>query len=330
MRHVRFVVSGLAVLALAVIAGAQAPRGLDDIKKQIGATDEEWKVIGPKLQKVMALRQQLTAEARPSMGMGFGFGGPAGRPGSSFQGPGAFMPFGPGPGGPGGPGGAFPAPPQPGQILPQFLQDQLKLSDEQKKQLTDLQKDVDGRLGKLLTAEQNKQLQELGRNIFGPGAGKRPAPFGNPAPGGAPPGAAPNRPEPGPAPSPAKEPAPNRPEPAKESRPEPAKGPAPAAPGGPAKGPAADPGTPPGGPRPGGFGGGVPATGNNALSQAQSDLQAALKDPKHTDKEIQEKVAAVRQARQRARAELDAALKELRLLLTAEQEAVLVGLGYLD
>ena len=34
-----------------------------DVKKQIGATDEEWKVIGPKLQKVLAARRVLTGEA---------------------------------------------------------------------------------------------------------------------------------------------------------------------------------------------------------------------------------------------------------------------------
>src|SRR5262249_61482423 len=31
----------------------------DDLKKQLGASDEEWKVIGPKLQKVLAARQVL-------------------------------------------------------------------------------------------------------------------------------------------------------------------------------------------------------------------------------------------------------------------------------
>jgi Spy/CpxP family protein refolding chaperone len=92
-------------------------------------------------------------------------GGPAGGP------PGGFGP--PGPGGPGGRGpGGFGGPPQPGQILPGFLQERLSLTEEQKKQVSDIQKDVDARLEKILTAEQRKQLQELQeRGPGGPGRG---------------------------------------------------------------------------------------------------------------------------------------------------------------
>ncbi len=75
------------------------------------------------------------------------------------------------PGGGFGPGG-FGAPPQPGQVLGQNIQDQLKLTSEQKKQLEELQKDVEGRLGKILTDEQKKQLKEIrerGPGGFGPG-----------------------------------------------------------------------------------------------------------------------------------------------------------------
>jgi outer membrane protein assembly factor BamB len=77
-----------------------------------------------------------------------------------------------GPGGRGrrGPGGFGPSP-EPGQILPPSLQDRLKLTDDQKKQEQDLQKDVDGRLAKILTDEQQKQLKEMlaggGRGGFG-------------------------------------------------------------------------------------------------------------------------------------------------------------------
>jgi Spy/CpxP family protein refolding chaperone len=72
-------------------------------------------------------------------------------------------------GGPGGPGGFPPGgPPQAGQVLPGFLQGMLKLTDDQKKQAGDLQKDVDGRLDKFLTDEQKKQLKEP--QGFGPGA----------------------------------------------------------------------------------------------------------------------------------------------------------------
>lgn len=95
---------------------------------------------------------------------GGGFGGLGG-------GPGGGGPGGPGGGGPGrgGPGG-FGAMPQPGQILPQFLQDRLSLSDKQKKDLESLQKDVDSKLEKNLTDEQRKQLKEL---RDGGGAGGR-------------------------------------------------------------------------------------------------------------------------------------------------------------
>jgi enterochelin esterase-like enzyme len=69
----------------------------------------------------------------------------------------------------------FGARPRTGQLLPGFLQDALKLTAEQKKQVEDLQKDVDGRLEKILTADQRKQLQATrrprpGGSGFGPGA----------------------------------------------------------------------------------------------------------------------------------------------------------------
>lgn len=65
-----------------------------------------------------------------------------------------------GPGGPGGPGGGF-GPPQPGQVLPTFLREQLKLTDAQQKELDALQKDVDAKLDKLLTEEQKKALKAM-------------------------------------------------------------------------------------------------------------------------------------------------------------------------
>jgi Spy/CpxP family protein refolding chaperone len=92
---------------------------------------------------------------------GGGPGGPGGQGGPGRGGPGG--------GGPGGPGGGFGpgGPPKPGQILPPFAQETLKLTDEQKKQLADLQKDVDAKLAKILTDEQKKQLQEM--RPMGPG-----------------------------------------------------------------------------------------------------------------------------------------------------------------
>jgi enterochelin esterase-like enzyme len=85
--------------------------------------------------------------------------------------------------GPGGKGrfGGFP---RPGQVVPGFLEDALKLTAEQKKQVADLQKEVDGRLEKILTADQRKQLQAMGRRGSGgfgpPGFGGRGGGFGGP------------------------------------------------------------------------------------------------------------------------------------------------------
>jgi len=87
-----------------------------------------------------------------------------------------------GPGGPGGPGGF--GPPQPGQIMPRFLQEELKLTDDQKKQLAELQKEVDDKLSKLLTDEQKQQLKDMRpRFARGPG-GRRPGAGGPGGPGG--------------------------------------------------------------------------------------------------------------------------------------------------
>jgi hypothetical protein len=76
-----------------------------------------------------------------------------GDPNSPGEGPGPGF----GPGGPGGPGG----PPPPGQVLSERLQEMLKLTADQKKQLADLQKEVDEKLSKILTADQQKQLKDM-------------------------------------------------------------------------------------------------------------------------------------------------------------------------
>ena len=49
----------------------------------------------------------------------------------------------------------------PGQIMPPFMADRLKLTDDQKKQVESLQKDVDEKLAKILTEDQNKVLKEM-------------------------------------------------------------------------------------------------------------------------------------------------------------------------
>lgn len=61
--------------------------------------------------------------------------------------------------------------PPPGQVLPAFLHEMLKLTDEQTKQLAELQKDVDRRLNELLTDEQRQQLKRFGEGP--PGGGPR-------------------------------------------------------------------------------------------------------------------------------------------------------------
>lgn len=111
-------------------------------------------------------REELTALFTKEMAAGGGFGGPGGPRGGGFGGPGGF------------------GPPQPGQILPPFLQTQLDLTDAQKKQVESLQKDVDAKLDRILTADQKKALQEMRQR--GPGGPGGPGGFGPPGggPGG--------------------------------------------------------------------------------------------------------------------------------------------------
>jgi Spy/CpxP family protein refolding chaperone len=84
-----------------------------------------------------------------------------------------------------GKGGGFGGPPAFGQILAPFVQDQLKLTDAQKKDLDAMQKDVDAKLDKILTEEQRTRLKQMkergpgGRGGFGPGG-----PGGQGGPGG--------------------------------------------------------------------------------------------------------------------------------------------------
>jgi dienelactone hydrolase len=77
---------------------------------------------------------------------------------------------GPGGGGTGAPGGGSATPP--GTVLSPRVQENLKVTDEQKKKLADLQKEVDDQLQKILTEAQNKQLKDLRENTGrGPGGG---------------------------------------------------------------------------------------------------------------------------------------------------------------
>jgi hypothetical protein len=61
-----------------------------------------------------------------------------------------------------------------------------------------------------------------------------------------------------------------------------------------------------------------------------ADLQTVLADAKVSPEQIKEKVAAVRIARQKARAKFEAAQKDLLELLSPDQEAVLVSVGYIE
>src|SRR5262245_31968263 len=92
-------------------------------------------------------------------------GGPGGPPGF---GPPGFGPPGGGPPGfgpPGGPGGFGMRPPRPGEVLPPMLQQILRLDPDQKKQVDDLQKEVDARLEKILNDGQKAQLKQMSERI---------------------------------------------------------------------------------------------------------------------------------------------------------------------
>ncbi|MBX3397652.1 MAG: CotH kinase family protein [Gemmataceae bacterium] len=86
-------------------------------------------------------------------------------------------------GGPGG--GRMFVMPRPGEVMPEPLQDMLRLTEKQKKELAAIQKETDEALEKLLTPEQRKQLKEMRDNVLRPGFG---GPPGGGFPGGPPPG----------------------------------------------------------------------------------------------------------------------------------------------
>ena len=86
--------------------------------------------------------------------------------------------------GKGGFGGGFGGGPQIGQIMPTFVQEQLKLTDAQKKDLEALQKDLDAKLEKMLTEEQRKTLKEMKERRPGGGFGGRGGPGEKGGPGG--------------------------------------------------------------------------------------------------------------------------------------------------
>jgi Spy/CpxP family protein refolding chaperone len=88
----------------------------------------------------------------------------------------------------GGPGGGV-------HLIPPFVRDSLNLTDDQQKQIADLEKEATDKLAKILTADQMKQLKDArpprgpgGPGDGGPGGkGKGGPPGGGPPPGGPPP-----------------------------------------------------------------------------------------------------------------------------------------------
>lgn len=90
----------------AATAAAAPNAGIDGVKTQIKATDEEWSVIGPKLQAVVASRQTVMTYATTGVPGGFfgRGGGPPGFGSDSLNGPGRGPGFGGGLRGRGGQG----------------------------------------------------------------------------------------------------------------------------------------------------------------------------------------------------------------------------------
>jgi hypothetical protein len=68
----------------------------------------------------------------------------------------------------------------------------------------------------------------------------------------------------------------------------------------------------------------------SAVGKAQADLRAALDDKSTSPEEINKRLTALRDAREKARADRTSAQKDLKEVLSARQEAVLVSMGMLD
>ena len=204
-RTVSMIVPGMilsALLLAASLAQAQRPRGgsgggdPDDLVTRMMAFDgnqdgelTQSEITDERLHRLFAradanhdgkvTKEELTALAaqEPSSDRG---GGPGG------FGPGG----GPPPGGPGGPMMGF----RPGEVLPPMLQQRMNLSASQKTQLDALQKEVDARLEKILSADQKQQLKDMrnrgpggprglgGRRRLPGGPGDGPPPDGEPPP----------------------------------------------------------------------------------------------------------------------------------------------------
>lgn len=87
------------------------PPGIERIKEALNVSDEQWKTLEPKIQKVQELHRDLNVRGGPMMfgGPGGGFGGPGGR--GMLQGRRGFRGGRGGPGGSGDDGAGAPPPP---------------------------------------------------------------------------------------------------------------------------------------------------------------------------------------------------------------------------
>jgi multidrug efflux pump subunit AcrB len=77
-------------------------------------------------------------------------------------------------------------------------------------------------------------------------------------------------------------------------------------------------------------GGGGDQQPTTELGKASQDLRTALENKDTPADEIAKKLTALREAREKGRAQLQAAQKELKEILTQRQEAVLVNMGMLE
>jgi len=80
----------------------------------------------------------------------------------------------------------------------------------------------------------------------------------------------------------------------------------------------------------GGGGGGADAANQSAVAKASADLRTAVENKDAPADDLKAKLAALRDARTKARETLAASQKELNELLTQRQEAVLVVNGMLE
>ena len=74
----------------------------------------------------------------------------------------------------------------------------------------------------------------------------------------------------------------------------------------------------------------VAATGNSPIATTLADLVTALNDPNTPEDALKVKLQAFRDAKARVQSDLNQAREELKTYVTLRQEAILMGLGYLD